>query len=280
MKITFIFLFSFFLLGSEISKVNLNPLTPLENHLQNLYSKIAPKVVFIKSGEVFGTGFLVSKSGIIITNSHVINNKNSILVVLFSGEKFPAKLIKRGKSHTDVALIKIKSKNKKFPYLTIKNTISKKIGSWVGTIGHGSGTAWSFNTGIISNIYVKKSENVVFQTQIPINPGSSGGPVFDKDGNVLGIITAAIHGSDGINFAIDILKASEALEIKPESINYTFKIISENIPMVFIDKKTIKINHNTTIKLKKGKHLLKYLSGGKLKTIEINIPEMKSVKID
>jgi S1-C subfamily serine protease len=72
----------------------------------------------------------------------------------------------------------------------------------VASIGHGLGGIWTFTTGMVSNIYPDRGERPVFQTQIPLNPGNSGGPVLDRRGRVVGVVTAGIRDSNSINFAI------------------------------------------------------------------------------
>jgi hypothetical protein len=85
------------------------------------------------------------------------------------------------------------------------------VGSWVASVGHGRGGIWTFNVGIVSNIYPSGAARPVLQTQIPLNPGSSGGPVLDRDGRVVGVVTAGLSESNSINFAIKADVCQQAL---------------------------------------------------------------------
>jgi S1-C subfamily serine protease len=279
--LTIIFLFSTLLFADNSTYKIDDVLGLIEKQQQSLFEKISPSVVFIISEDKFGSGFFISEDGLIITNSHVIENAKEVIVVLSNGKKYDAKIAKRAKDDIDVALLKIYDKKVNFPFLKIENIKKRKIGSWVGTIGHGSGAIWSFNTGIISNIYNKESQKAIFQTQIPINQGSSGGPVFDKDGNVLGIITAKLNNSSNINFAIDISKVIKALDlsniIQEEKHLFTIKTTS-NAP-IFIDKKTVGIGPEIITKLINGEHEVMIILNNKIKRVKINIPKDKEITI-
>jgi len=90
-------------------------------------------------------------------------------------------------------------------------TASPRVGQWVGAVGHGSGAIWTFSSGMVSNVYPEGAERPVFQTQIPLNPGNSGGPIFDARGTVIGVVTAALKEATAINFGISIATARKAL---------------------------------------------------------------------
>jgi hypothetical protein len=79
-----------------------------------------------------------------------------------------------------------------------------KVGAFAAAVGHGKGAAWTFNTGMVSNLFVDKKGRRVIQTQIPVNPGNSGGPVLDKGGRVIGLVTAGVVGANSLNFAIPV----------------------------------------------------------------------------
>lgn len=180
-----------------------------EGWRKKTFAELADGVVFISTKKGFGSGFFVSRDGLILTNAHVVANNSRVTVVLRDGQKFEGKVIDRSPDGIDVALVQVPLKNSKPLPLGRSSDIS--VGSWVGTIGHGSGAIWTFNTGMVSNIYSDGDSRPVFQTQIPVNPGSSGGPVFDRHGRVVGIITAGLTDANSINFAIKLDKAMQHL---------------------------------------------------------------------
>ena len=131
----------------------------------------------------FGTGFFVSDHGLILTNAHVVGDQEIVSVTLRNGTELRGKVIEKGRDGRDVALVKVDMKET--PGLRIAGFERMRVGSWAASIGHGEGAIWSFNTGMVSNIYRTGERSSFFQTQIPLNPGSSGGPIFNRNGQVM-----------------------------------------------------------------------------------------------
>ncbi|PPR77562.1 MAG: Periplasmic serine endoprotease DegP [Alphaproteobacteria bacterium MarineAlpha2_Bin1] len=155
-----------------------------------------------------GSGFIISETGIVITNNHVIADADEIKVILDDKRVFNANLIGRDRK-TDIAVLQIKNKNKiKFPFVKWGNSETSRVGDWVIAIGNPFGLGGSVTAGIISargrNIGSGPYDNFI-QTDASINRGNSGGPMFDLEGEVIGINTAIFSpsgGSVGIGFAI------------------------------------------------------------------------------
>lgn len=152
-----------------------------------------------------GSGTIISKDGYIITNNHVISNADKILVRLSDKREFVAKVIGTDKG-TDLALLKIQGNN--LPYATLGDSDKLKVGAWVVAIGSPFGFEHSATAGIVSG----KGRNIgresyvpFIQTDAAVNPGNSGGPLFDLTGNVVGInsqILSKTGGYLGLSFAI------------------------------------------------------------------------------
>jgi serine protease Do len=179
--------------------------------LEEMYSN--PKAVSL------GSGFIVDAEGYIVTNNHVINNADEIHVKLIDNTELPAKLIGTDPK-TDLALLKIESKN---PLSFVKFGDSKKarIGDWIIVIGNPFGLGGTVTTGIISSkgrdIAIERSGVVddFIQTDAAINSGNSGGPMFNTDGEVIGVNTAIYSPSGanvGIGFAIPSSSAHNIIE--------------------------------------------------------------------
>ena len=154
-----------------------------------------------------GSGFIIDgKEGIIVTNNHVIDGAEEIQVNLHDGTKLKAELIGKD-TKTDIALLKVKSPHE-LKSVTFGSSDDIKVGDWVMAIGNPFGLGGSVTVGIIS----AKARNInsgpyddYLQTDASINKGNSGGPLFNMDGEVVGVNTAIISptgGSIGIGFSV------------------------------------------------------------------------------
>ncbi len=179
-----------------------------------------------RKSTALGSGFIIDPSGLIVTNNHIIADADEITVVLNNGEKTELKATIVGRDpRTDLALLKVEAKHK-LPYLKWGNSNKARVGDWVIAIGNPFGLSSTVTTGIISTIardISSKARNLApadyingyIQTDASINLGSSGGPMIDASGNVIGINTAILStsgGSIGIGFAIPAATAKPVIE--------------------------------------------------------------------
>jgi serine protease Do len=159
----------------------------------------------LPSQQSSGSGFFISADGYIVTNNHVVENAESIKVVLKDEREFDATVVGRDEG-TDLAVIKVKA-NGPFPFVNFENSAKPRVGDWVIAVGNPFGLGGTATAGIISAYGRDIGENFVDYIQIdaPINRGNSGGPTFDVFGRVIGVNTAIFSpsgGSVGIGFAI------------------------------------------------------------------------------
>ena len=153
-----------------------------------------------------GSGFIIDKSGIVVTNNHVIDGAKKITVKLPDGRSFDAKLI-GADAATDVAVVKVKS-DKPLPTVEFGDDRQLRVGDWVVAVGNPFGLSNSVTAGIVSSIgrdIGSGQYNDFIQIDAPINRGNSGGPTFDLRGQVVGMnsmIYSPSGGSVGIGFAI------------------------------------------------------------------------------
>ena len=154
-----------------------------------------------------GSGFILRDDGIILTNAHVVQDADEVTVKLIDKREFKAKVLGADKA-TDVAVLKIEAKN--LPSLSVGSSTDSKVGEWVLAIGSPFGFENSATAGIISaKSRALPSENYVpfIQTDVAVNPGNSGGPLFNMKGEVIGInsqIYSRSGGYQGLSFAIPI----------------------------------------------------------------------------
>ena len=163
-----------------------------------------------------GSGFIIKEDGIVITNNHVIANADNILVKVNSKE-YKADVI-GADPYMDIAVLKMQTKDK-FTPVKFGNSDKARVGDWVVAIGNPFGLGGTVTSGIISarnrDIGMTRYDDFI-QTDASINQGNSGGPLFNLEGEVVGINTAIIapgqSGSIGIGFAIPSNAASKVIE--------------------------------------------------------------------
>lgn len=160
-----------------------------------------------------GSGFIISKSGYILTNSHVVDQADSVKVDLQNGDTVEAEVIGTD-PESDVAVIKVESEN--LPTLDLADSDGLKVGEWVLAIGNPLGLSHTVTAGIVSakgrsGLRIASYENFI-QTDAAINMGNSGGPLIDLQGRAVGINTAIVGpggGNIGIGFAIPMNMAKD-----------------------------------------------------------------------
>jgi serine protease Do len=163
-----------------------------------------------------GSGFIVSSDGYILTNAHVVDGANVVTVKLTDKREFRAKVVGADKQ-SDVAVLKIDASN--LPIVKIGDPNQSKVGQWVVAIG----SPYGFDNTVTSGIISAKSRSLpnenytpFIQTDVPVNPGNSGGPLFNLQGEVIGInsmIYSQTGGFQGLSFAIPI---NEAIKVKDD----------------------------------------------------------------
>ncbi|MDP8982717.1 MAG: trypsin-like peptidase domain-containing protein [Acidobacteriota bacterium] len=166
----------------------------------------------------FGSGFVISANGRILTNNHVIGDANRIEVTESDQTRYKATLLSRD-PYNDLALIQITPK-KNLPWLHLGDSDNIQVGQKVLAIGNPFGLEGTLTTGVISSLgrtirgEDEQTLEGLIQTDAAINPGNSGGPLLDSAGNVLGINTAILGsgGNIGIGFAMPINRAKAMLD--------------------------------------------------------------------
>ena len=168
-----------------------------------------------RKSAALGSGFIIDEKGIVITNNHVIQNAEDIVVRVGGDKEYKAKIIGQDPL-SDIAVLQIESKEKFIP-VKFGDSDKARIGDWVIAIGNPFGLGGTVTAGIISarnrSIGLSRYEDYI-QTDASINQGNSGGPLFDMNGNVIGINTAILgqSGSIGIGFSIPSNSAKKVID--------------------------------------------------------------------
>jgi len=159
-----------------------------------------------------GSGFIIGKDGLIVTNNHVVEGAKEVRVTLATKEEYPAKVIGRDPK-TDIALLRTHPKGT-LPAATLGDSDKLRVGDLVLAIGNPFGLSNTVTSGIVSakgRVIGAGPYDDFIQTDASINPGNSGGPLFNMQGEVVGINTAIIPNGQGIGFAVPVNLAKSLL---------------------------------------------------------------------
>lgn len=173
--------------------------------------------------QAMGSGFIISADGYIVTNNHVVNGAESVIVRLTNRKEYEASVVGLDE-RSDLALLQIEADD--LPVLKLGKPGDLAVGEWVLAIGSPFGLDYSVTAGIVSakgrSLPTESRENYVpfIQTDVAINPGNSGGPLFNLDGDVVGVnsqIFTRSGGSIGLSFAIPVSVVINVVEQLKES---------------------------------------------------------------
>ncbi len=188
------------------------PNVPEGSPLNDLFNELNPNQGMgddsMREARSLGSGFFISADGLVATNNHVIEGATEIFVFTSENERYVAELVGRDEK-TDLAVLKIET-DEPTPFVGFGDSDTAEVGDWVMAIGNPFGLGGSVSLGIVSarNRDINSGPYDDFiQTDAAINQGNSGGPLFDMDGNVVGVATAIIArggSSLGIGFAVPI----------------------------------------------------------------------------
>ncbi len=179
------------------------PRVPFDNFFDDFFDQFNNQQP--RREKTLGTGFIISPDGYILTNNHVVNGADEVLVKLSDGREVKGE-IKGTDDKLDLALIKISDKEK-LHSTELGDSDGLEVGEWVLAIGNPFGLSQTVTAGIVSakgRVIGNGPYDDFIQTDASINPGNSGGPLFNAEGKVIGINTAIIADGQGIGFAIPI----------------------------------------------------------------------------
>jgi serine protease Do len=155
--------------------------------------------------QALGSGFVISEDGFVVTNNHVIQSADEIIIEFYSGMELTATVVGTDPK-TDIALLKVEAE-KPLPFVKFGDSDIARVGDWVVAMGNPLGQGFSVSAGIVSarNRALSGTYDDYIQTDAAINQGNSGGPLFNLDGEVIGVNTAILSpngGSIGIGFSM------------------------------------------------------------------------------
>lgn len=185
--------------------------------LEQLVGQTLPSIVQIRTPNGRGSGFLLDSSGLIMTNQHVVGSAFSVKVKLYDGSIVNGRVLRRD-SVADAALVKLEGEMSEVAGLPICHTDRVRVGQSVVAIGNPLSFSNSVTQGIVSGFRRNASRSLI-QTDTAVNPGNSGGPLLNRDGKVIGIVTEKIasEGIEGLGFALPIGEVLQRLNVSIDS---------------------------------------------------------------
>ncbi len=196
--------------GGMLRPPGFPPGSPFDQFFHDFFPRIPQQET-----HALGSGFIISSDGYVVTNNHVVEGADEIIVKTSSGEELKAKIIGTDPK-LDLALLKISDGN--LPKVRLGDSDKLRVGDWVVAIGNPFGLEQTVTAGIVSakgRVIGAGPYDSFIQTDAAINPGNSGGPLFNARGEVVGINTAIYSrsgGNNGIGFAIPINLAKPVIE--------------------------------------------------------------------
>jgi serine protease Do len=178
---------------------------PFQDFFNEFFNRDGQRQPRPRQSQSLGSGFVISADGYIVTNNHVIENADEINVEFFTGQRLSARLVGTDPA-TDIALLKVEPDGD-LPHVPWGDSEAMRVGDWVLAVGNPLGQGFSVSAGIVSarGRALQGNYDDYIQTDAAINRGNSGGPLFNMDGQVIGVNTAILSptgGSIGIGFAM------------------------------------------------------------------------------
>ncbi len=186
------------------------PPPPPQQSPADIAAHSTPAVVTVRTPEGLGSGFVVREDGWIATNFHVINGARRIVVVFANKHELPViEIMNASRSH-DLAILRVDARH--LPVLALGNSDKVRPGDTVVAIGHPLGLEDTVSNGLVSAVRHVDDGLEVLQISAPIAPGSSGGPLFNDRGEVIGVATAILRGGQNLNFALPVKYVQELID--------------------------------------------------------------------
>ncbi len=187
---------------------NINPIVPEGSPFEDFFRDFMDRNEGPdrpRRSSALGSGFVISEDGYIVTNNHVIEGADEVMIEFFSGIELSAEIVGTD-PNTDIALLKVES-DEPLPFVRFGDSDAARVGDWVMAMGNPLGQGFSVSVGIVSarNRALSGTYDDYIQTDAAINRGNSGGPLFNMNGDVIGVNTAILSpngGSIGIGFSM------------------------------------------------------------------------------
>lgn len=252
-------------------------LTQQQAYLQELYREIAPSVIFIaRKNGAMGTGFFVDGNGLALTHARVVGEQDEVDVVLHDGRKMKAPVVERVGGKLELALVDV-AVGDTTPLL-LTDTSRVQSGSWLGSVVHGFAGTRAMRSGHLSaaptDDKLKK-----FQIQLPMESSSSGAPIFDINGYVVGVADAAVGESRGINLGVRSDAAIQRLDTLRERC-ICLRVEAPSGKPIFVDGRIVGKGPDAVVLAHPGKHEVFSIIEGRMKKTTVDFPKDRNVVLE
>lgn len=255
------------------------PLAEIEREQQALFERVQPSIVALSDGSSAGSGFFVSRDGLVLTSAHVVGDAAEVDVILSDGTRLRGKVLERAAGDTHLALVEVP--RKLTPPLALAHA-PLRVGAWVGAVSLGMGGGWAFHTGMVTNVTplgkAAGEARPVFQAQIPLSPSHAGSPIFDKDGRVVGIVTTGIQSASSIHLAIRADVALARLTRLAERCDCLIIEAPQGTP-IFVDDAHAGSGPRVVWPVTPGEHEVMALLGGVVWRGKVRFPETRKLVV-
>ena len=261
-----------------------NPALPVVNQVNEqdtlvaIYERVSPSVVTIKTSTGLGSGWVYNSDGYIVTNNHVVEGETQVEVDFSTGQKVYGKVAGTD-SYSDLAVVKVDPSSVPLNPLPLGDSSTLKVGQIVVAIGNPFGLEGTMTTGIISALgrtlqsgtptaNGQFSSGDIIQTDAPLNPGNSGGPLLDLNGNVIGInsaiqsTTTTTQGepvNSGIGFAISVATVKRVIPNLISTGKFAYPYLGLS---AFGDDLTLDLINVLNLSSTSGAYVISVVSGG------------------
>jgi serine protease Do len=243
-----------------------------------LFAKVAPAVIFIGDDHSLGTGFFISKTGLALTAAHVVDGHHQVNVVLYGGKRTHAKLVDI-RADYDLALLQV-TVDRPVAWMPLAMADDLRVGQWVGAVGHGLGGVWAFTVGMVSNLYEAEHGSKVVQTQIPLNPGNSGGPIFDRSGRAVAVVSKGATTGNSLNLGVQVADAFLVFDELLPTCGCLAVDVAGNGTAVFLDDVLIGKGPRVIAKPSPGTHTVSAVIDGRQVERTIRFPSNRRVALN
>jgi S1-C subfamily serine protease len=182
-------------------------LAALEAEQASLFDRVAPGVVLVSGGGALGAGFAIAP-GLVLTAAHVVAGRREVAVTLRGGRAVAGTVVELAAGDLDVALVAVPAED--LPVLDVADAAALRAGSVVASVGHPDGSGWTLAVGLVAQDPADASDQRLVRLQLPLRAGASGGPVVDRSGRVVGIVSLGAART-AATFAVRIEEAVRAL---------------------------------------------------------------------
>jgi S1-C subfamily serine protease len=182
-------------------------LASLEAEQAALFERVAPGVVLVSAGKATGAGFAVTP-GLVLTAAHVVAGHSDVAVILRGGRTVAGRVLELAAGGLDVALVAVAAQD--LAPLALARASALRAGSVVASVGHPDGSRWTLAVGLVAQDPADAADPRLLRLQLPLRAGASGGPVVDREGRVVGVVSLGA-AETAATFAVRIEAAERAL---------------------------------------------------------------------